>query len=195
MGAVAARGADAPARAGAALVGVPLTAPGGVAADGVVELAALGALAAGAVVAGAGAVVAGAVVAAAGVVTVTGVIGSEPAASLTREAAMTAIESTATTAIATIGAFHPLAAASRVRAAAPHRRHHSCSGPSGALHSGQVSPAGSGAITPEGLGVPLAGGEAPTRLCWLGDPGPSGPSVPVGGEAAAAFTRRQREGG
>jgi hypothetical protein len=38
------------------------------------------------------------------------------------------------------------AAARRVRAAAPQRRHHSCSAWSGAPQSGQVSPPGGGTV-------------------------------------------------
>ncbi len=49
-------------------------------------------------------------------------------ASAIREAASTPSDSVATTATAMIGAFQLEDVARRVRAAAPQRRHHSCSG-------------------------------------------------------------------
>src|SRR5437016_4767688 len=69
-------------------------------------------------------------------------------ASLTRAAASTPSDSVATTAIAMIGALQFGDVARRVRAAAPQRRHHSCSGRSGAPHSGQESPTEPGTATP-----------------------------------------------
>jgi hypothetical protein len=80
---------------------------------------------------------------AAGAATVVVVVGAaldpEPPASLTSAAASTPSASTATTAIAAIGPFQLGVAASRVRAAAPQRRHQSWSGFSGAPHSGHAS--------------------------------------------------------
>ncbi len=52
----------------------------------------------------------------------------EPPASLTRAAASTPSDSATTTASTAIGAFQLGEVASRVRAAAPQLRHHSCSG-------------------------------------------------------------------
>jgi hypothetical protein len=80
---------------------------------------------------------------AAGAATVVVVVGAaldpEPPASLTSAAASTPSASTAITAIAAIGPFQLGVAASRVRAAAPQRRHQSWSGFSGAPHNGQAS--------------------------------------------------------
>jgi hypothetical protein len=84
-----------------------------------------------AVVVGVAVVVAGGGAAAAGVVTVrvTCVCAApEPPARSMSAAASTPSESATIETIATTGARHPGVAASRVRAAAPHRRHHSCSG-------------------------------------------------------------------
>ncbi len=66
----------------------------------------------------------------------------ESPASATSAAASTPSDSSATAATAATGPFQRGAAASRVRAAAPQRRHQSCSGYSGPAHSGQASPAG-----------------------------------------------------
>ena len=63
----------------------------------------------------------------------------EPPASDTSAAASTPSDSTATVATATIGVVQRGDAASRVRAAPPQLRHQSCSGASGAPHSGQAS--------------------------------------------------------
>ncbi len=52
-------------------------------------------------------------------------------------------ESTITVVSAITGGRHRGVAARRVRAAAPHRRHHSCSFPNGPPHSGQRSSTGS----------------------------------------------------
>jgi len=67
---------------------------------------------------------------------------SEPPASFTSAAASTPSASATTTASAITGVFQAGDAARRVRAAAPQRRHHSCSGASGAPHSGHASSAG-----------------------------------------------------
>jgi hypothetical protein len=110
----------------------------------------LGVVAAGTVAAGvvappgATAVVVGVTgVLATGAATVVVVVGAaldpEPPASLTSAAASTPSASTAITAIAAIGPFQLGVAASRVRAAAPQRRHQSWSGFSGAPHNGQAS--------------------------------------------------------
>jgi hypothetical protein len=122
---------------------------------GVVEVAVGGLV--GAVVVGvlvAGGVALGVWVAAAGLVTV--VVGAaalepEPPASFTSAAARTPSDNTATTSATSSGARQLGEAARRVRAAAPQRRHQSCSGCSGAPQSGQASPAtaggGEGAVT------------------------------------------------
>jgi hypothetical protein len=73
------------------------------------------------------------------VVVVAAALQPEPPASLTSAAASTPSASTATTAIVAIGVFQLGVAASRVRAAAPQRKHQSWSGFSGAPHSGQAS--------------------------------------------------------
>jgi hypothetical protein len=82
-------------------------------------------------------------VAAAGRVTVVVAVAEDdldPPASFTSAAASTAAARAATTAIVAIGAFQLGVAARRVRAAAPQRRHQSCSGLSGVPHSGHASP-------------------------------------------------------
>ncbi len=61
-------------------------------------------------------------------------------------------ESTITALSAITGPRQPGVAARRVRAAAPHRRHHSCSAPSGAPHSGQPSAIGPGLASVAGVG-------------------------------------------
>jgi hypothetical protein len=76
------------------------------------------------------------------VVVTTALVDSEPPTSLTSAAASTPSASAATTAIAAIGAFQFGVAASRVRAAAPQRKHQSCCESSGAPHSGHASLAG-----------------------------------------------------
>ena len=65
--------------------------------------------------------------------------GVEFEASLTSEAARTPSDSVATIARAAIGAFRLGGGPRRVRAAAPQRRHHSCSSASNVPHSGQLS--------------------------------------------------------
>ena len=60
-------------------------------------------------------------------------------ASFTSAAASTPSERTTTATAPSSGARQLGDAASRVRAAAPQRRHHSCAGCSGALQSGQIS--------------------------------------------------------
>lgn len=168
-------------------VDVPLP---GVALPGVVagaEVVVLGVvtLAVGAVTAGAaGVVTAGVVAAGPAIVVVTGAGAElESPASLTSAAASTPSASTATTEMTAIGAFQLGVAASRVRAAAPQRRHQSCSGLSGVPHSGQASVPGArwGAT---GCASPLA----------VGGPGEAPPGVwPVG--AAATATSRRPAGG
>src|SRR6266851_6898334 len=132
----------APGRAviGGALVrGVP--APGAVAPPAVLGVVAVGVEAApGAVVAGAGLAGADAAVGAVDTIVVAGGLEPESPASLTRAAASTPSDSAIRTATAAIGGFQLGAAASRVRAAAPQRRHHSWSARNGAPHSGQLSP-------------------------------------------------------
>jgi hypothetical protein len=134
-----------------ALLGVVAAAPGVVAAM-------LGVVAAGAVAAGALAVVI--------VVVTAGLAVLEPPASLTSAAASTPSASTATTAIATIGAFQFGVAASRVRAAAPQRRHQSWSGPSGVAQSGQASLAGDGVAS--GIGSSALGAASSALVCCPG---------------------------
>ena len=102
------------------------------------------------------------VTAAGEVVTVVVVAGAvEPPASLTRAAASTPSDSATTTASVATGPFQLGDAARRVRAAAPQRRHHSCSGCSGAPQSGQASPAGAGGGGAAGVPAP-GGGEVAT---------------------------------
>jgi hypothetical protein len=102
----------------------------------------------GAAVAGGGAVavvvgVTGAGTAAAGAVVTVRVtwvlVGLELPARSTRAAVRTPSESATTATIAAIGARQFGLAASRVRAAAPQRRHHSCSACNGLAQSGQAS--------------------------------------------------------
>lgn len=101
---------------------------------------------------------------AAGVVTVlvtARVLAPESPASETSAAVIAPRESTMVVLSATIGARQPGIAARRVRAAEPHRRHHSCPAPSGAPHSGQLSATGGGAA---GLEVSPGGGAV--TLTW-----------------------------
>ena len=111
----------------------------------------------GRVVAGGTAVVGGTIAAGAVVtVVVEGAVVEvlEPPASVTSAAASTPSDSAARAASARTGAFQAGDAARRVRAAAPQRRHHSCSISSGALHSGHISRAGAGAtVVAGGMGV------------------------------------------
>src|SRR6202035_962156 len=101
---------------------------------------------------GVGVVEAGAVVT---VVVVAGGGPPDPASDMSA-AASTPSDSATTTASATIGPLQPGAAARRVRAAAPQRRHHSCSACRGPPHSGQASPVGGGAGVDAGAGRPPA---------------------------------------
>jgi hypothetical protein len=125
---------------------------------------------------------------AAGVVTVVVARADEeldPPASFTSAAARTASASAATTAIVAIGAFQLGVAASRVRAAAPQRRHQSWSGLSGVPHSGQASPPAIRWGTARCGSTPGA--------AW-----PAGPEMPPGGllvGGAAAVTSRLPAGG
>jgi hypothetical protein len=130
----------------------------------------------------AGALVAGVLAAprgAAGAATVlvaTGVLVAEAPelpASDTSAALSAPRESTITALSAITGARQLGIAARRVRAAAPHRRHHSCSASSGAPHSGHPStPGGRGVVGPEGVG-------------WAGaSSGGAGPKPPPCGGAA-----------
>lgn len=113
---------------------------------------------------------------AATVVVVVTTLDPELPASLTSAAASTPSASAATTAIAAIGPFQLGVAASRVRAAAPQRRHQSWSGFSGAPHSGHAS--GPGTRT---------GANDPVSVC--------APPVVLFGGAAATVTSRPSEGG
>ncbi len=101
---------------------------------------------------------------AAGAVTVrvTATVLPEPLepASDTSAAVSAPSESTITLASAITGGRHRGVAARRVRAAAPHRRHHDCSVSSGPPHSGQRSPSCSCAGTSVGGGVAML---TPTR--------------------------------
>ncbi len=97
-------------------------------------------------------------------------------ASFTSAAASTPSASAATTAIAATGPFQFGVAASRVRAAAPQRRHQSCCGSRGAPHNGQASPV---------AGRP--GGGPPGGIDAWGSPG--------GLAAGATLTTRARAGG
>ena len=107
-------------------------------------------------------------------------------ASFTSAAASTPSASATTLASTAIGAFQLGVAASRVRAAAPQFRHHSCSGCSGAPHSGQASLAGARA--------PGSTGGSPVAL-GVSVPGvPAGPLVGCAG-AAASLTSPSRVGG
>ncbi len=109
-------------------------------------------------------VVAGAI--AAGVVTVVvlaGAVELESPASLTIAAASTPSDSAITVASVAIRPFQLGDAARRVRAAPPQRRHHSCSGCSGAPHSGQASPTAAGG-TGAGVGTPTPAGDGVATL-------------------------------
>jgi hypothetical protein len=88
-------------------------------------------------------------VTAAGVLTVIlagGALERELPVSWTRAAASTPSDRAATTASAMIGALQVGDVARRVRAAPPHRRHHSCSGSSAEPHNGQTSSTGAGTV-------------------------------------------------
>src|SRR5437763_9772829 len=92
--------------------------------------------------------------------------GPEPA-SLTRSAASTPSDSAATVAISATGTLQLGDAASRVRAAAPQRRHQSCSGSSGVPHSGQESPLGVGrGAEAAGWSAGVAGAGVLVTLTW-----------------------------
>jgi hypothetical protein len=130
LGEVTAGDVEVPVWVGVVTFAPGVTAPGvfvpGALAAGGVALGAVagGAVALGAVVVGVG-VTAGAVV----TVVVAGVaVAREFPVSLTRAPASTPSDSVVRTASAMTGAFHFEDAAKRVRAAAPQRRHHSCSG-------------------------------------------------------------------
>jgi len=144
----------------------------GVLTPGTLVAGAVGVLATVGVAADAGVLAAGA----ATVVVVVATLDPEPPASLTSAAASTPSASTATTAIAAIGPFQLGVAASRVRAAAPQRRHQSWSGFSGAPHSGHAS--GPGTRT---------GAKDPVSVC--------APPLVLFGGAAATVTSRPPEGG
>jgi len=85
-------------------------------------------------------------------------------ASFTSAAASTPSESTATTIAPSSGVRQFGDAASRVRAAAPQRRHHSCSGCSGAPHSGQLS---LGTLIGGGAGAGVAPGPSTGAVARL----------------------------
>jgi hypothetical protein len=143
--------------------------PVGVVAPGTVAAGVVGVLAPGttAVVVGVAGVTGVLAAGAATVVVVVAALDPEPPASLTSAAASTPSASTAMIAIAAIGPFQLGVAASRVRAAAPQRRHQSWSGFSGAPQSGHASGPGTrtGANDPVSvfaLPVVLFGGAAAT---------------------------------
>lgn len=140
---------------GTVCVGVLVpAAPGVVAGALVVGVVVAGVVVAGVVAAGvlvAGSVPGGGVLAAAGALedvvvalTVSDAEDPESPASETSAAISAPSDSTPTTASPITSAFQFGAAASRVRAAAPQRRHHSCVRCSGAPHSGHASPLGGG---------------------------------------------------
>jgi hypothetical protein len=107
-------------------------------------------------------------VAAAAVVTVLvvgGAPGPESPASFTSAAASTPSESTATAIAPSRGAFQFGDAARRVRAAAPQRRHHSCSGCSGAPHRGHVSPGARAGLPGAPVALGLSAGAAVVLTC------------------------------
>jgi hypothetical protein len=79
-------------------------------------------------------------------------------------AAITPSDRATTTASTAIGFFQSGEAARRVRAAAPQRTHHSCSGCSGAPHSGQASPGEDGGGKDGGAGDAPAGGGVATLM-------------------------------
>jgi hypothetical protein len=81
----------------------------------------------------------------------------EPPLRSTSAAASTPSARAATTAIVMIGAFQLVGAASRVRAAAPQCRHHSCPGSRGAPHNGQAASTGGPGLV---VGVVDGGGAA-----------------------------------
>jgi hypothetical protein len=89
-----------------------------------------------------------------------------PALSLTSAAASTPSAMAAVTAIATIGARQLAGAARRVRAAAPHIRHQSCAGSSGAPHSGHAASTGGLA---DGTGVGGGAARALLNGSWRTD--------------------------
>ncbi len=84
----------------------------------------------------------------------------ESPASETSAAASAPSESTITTPRAITGPCQRGVAARRVRAAAPHRRHHSCSAPIGAPQSGQASAIGTTGVGSGGGAVAM-----PIRRC------------------------------
>jgi hypothetical protein len=88
----------------------------------------------------------------------------ESPASLTREAASTPSASTTMAAREAAGAPQLGEPARRVRAAAPQRRHQSCSLCSAELHSGQVSAAARNAWLEALLRLAVDGGEAATLI-------------------------------
>src|SRR5262249_58567701 len=98
--------------------------------------------------------------------------GGGPVSPASATSAATSAPSASAPTIATTvnGAFQFGAAARRVRAAAPQRRHHSCSGASGAPHSGQPSVTGRAADA-AGAG----GGGAPTALTGSAQAGGGSP--------------------
>lgn len=162
-----------------------LTPPLGVVVPGTPVAGVVGVLTPGtapAVVGAAGALAAGATTV---VVVVAAALDPESPASLTSAAASTPSASKAITAIVAIGVFQLGVAASRVRAAAPQRRHQSWSGFSGAPHSGQAS--GPGTRTGG------AGGYADASAAVT--PSLRSALVELPGGAAATVTSRPQTGG
>jgi hypothetical protein len=86
-------------------------------------------------------------------VTATVPLGPLEPASDTSAAVRAPSESTITVVSAITGGRHRGVAARRVRAAAPHRKHHSCSDPNGPPHSGQRSSTGACGGVAGGAGV------------------------------------------
>src|SRR5262249_8374020 len=119
------------------------------------------------------------------VLTMTVFDGVEFEASLTSEAAMTPSDSVATIATTAIGAFRLGGSPRRVRAAAPQRRHQSCSSASNAPQTGQLSQETMGAAAP----APVGWAE-PRPDAWT----PPSTAV-VAGESGTALTRLQVRGG
>jgi hypothetical protein len=136
-------------------------------------------------IAGVGVVTAGAATAGVVTVLVTATVLVEPSgspASETSAAVSAPRESTITVANAITGARQLGVAASRVRAAAPQRRHHSWSAPNAPPHSGQLSATGLPGAFP---GAIRSGPHSPAGPCSSG----------LGEGGAATLTSRRPAGG
>jgi hypothetical protein len=124
------------------------------------------------------------------VLTIAVVVEPESPVSCTTAAASTPSDSAATLASTAIGIFQLGVAARRVRAAAPQFRHHSCSGCSGAPHSGQASPA------VVRVGVPAGAPPGATGPCAPPRPPVGSEGLPVGcAGGEATVTSRPSAGG